>query len=141
MATIFWDTILFVYLIEENPTWGGRVNELLDWCERYDHTIVTSTLTLGELLAGPRKRGETGLEEAFRAALRPPYVRLIPFGEGTATIYAEIRARTKIRPADAVQLACAADAGVSVFITHDKRLLGQKIPGIDFVVGLDSKLL
>lgn len=141
MASIFWDTMMFVYLIEDHPEFGGRVKGLLTLCEEHGHTIMTSTFTLGELLVAPRKSGDIKLAQAFREALRPPAVRLIPFNEGAAEHYAEIRSATNARPADAIQLACAAEASANVFVTNDQKLVGRKVPGIDFVVGLDGKLL
>ena len=73
--------------------------------------------------------------------MQPPGVHLIPFGSGTAEHYAEIRAHLHVSPADAIQLACAADAGVNVFVTNDQKLIGKKVKGIDFIIGLDGKLL
>ncbi len=44
-------------------------------------------------------------------------------------------------PADAIQLACAAQAGVDLFLTNDRWLVGKVIPGIQFVVGLEASFL
>jgi len=46
-----------------------------------------------------------------------------------------------ILPADAIHLACAANAGTDMFITNDKRLFGRVIPGIQFIASLDTALL
>jgi hypothetical protein len=35
-------------------------------------------------------------------------------------------------------LACAAEAGVDLFLTNDRRLKGRSIPGIQFLAGLDN---
>lgn len=141
MASVFWDTMLFIYLIEDHPEFGPKVKDMLSLCEEHGHSIHTSVFTLAELLVAPRKTGNTELAEAFREALRPPAVQLIPFTERTADRYAEIRAAMKIAPADAIQLACASEAGVNLFVTHDKTLHGKKVPGIDFILGLDGKIL
>ena len=141
MASIFWDTMLFIYLIEDHPEFGPKVQDLLSLCEEHGHTIHTSVFTLAELLVAPRKTGNTELAAAFREALRPPAVQLIPFSERTAERYAEIRSLLKIAPADAIQLACASDSGVNLFVTNDHRLHGKKVPGIDFIIGLDGKIL
>ena len=141
MASIFWDTMLFVYLIEDHPQFGGKVRNLLTLCEEHGHSITTSTFTLAELLVAPRKTGNAELARAFREALQPPAVRLIPFTEGAAEYYADIRSSISVTPADAIQLACAAEARVNVFVTNDKKLVGRKVTGIDFIVGLDGKLL
>jgi predicted nucleic acid-binding protein len=59
----------------------------------------------------------------------------------TADRYAQIRGTLGIAPADAIHLACAAQAGTDLFLTNDKRLLGKFIPGIQFVASLEDDLL
>jgi predicted nucleic acid-binding protein len=141
MATIFWDTMLFVYLIEDHAVFGEKVKDLLTVCEDHGHSITTSTFTLAELLVAPRKTGNVEIAEVFRNALQPPAVRLIPFSEGAAEHYAIIRSTMNIAPADAIQLACAAEARVNVFVTNDRKLIGRKVAGIDFIIGLDGKMM
>lgn len=46
-----------------------------------------------------------------------------------------------IRPPDAIQLACAAQVGVDLFITNDDRLSRLTIPGIQFLVPLERAFL
>ncbi|HEY7838794.1 MAG TPA: hypothetical protein VIC54_09360 [Terriglobales bacterium] len=41
---------------------------------------------------------------------------------------------------DALHLAIAATAGVNLFLTNDRRLHRLKVPGIDFIAGLDTNL-
>jgi predicted nucleic acid-binding protein len=141
MASFFWDTMLFVYLIEDHRQFGVKVKDLLKLCEDHGHAITTSTFTLAELLVAPCKTGNTELTRNFREALQSPAVRLLPFGSGTAEHYAQIRSSLRVSPADAIQLACAAEAGVNVFVTNDHELVGKKITGIDFIVGLDGKIM
>ena len=141
MASMFWDTMLFVYLIEDHPQFGDKVRKLLALCEEHGHSIATSTFTLGELLVAPRKTRNTDLDRVFRETLQPPAITLLPFGTGAADHYPDIRANLNVRAADALQLACAADKGVNVFVTNDERLVGKKVRGIDFIVGLDVKLM
>jgi len=43
--------------------------------------------------------------------------------------------------ADAIHLACAAQAGTDLFLTSDKRLVGQIVPGVQFIAPLDTTLL
>jgi predicted nucleic acid-binding protein len=62
---------------------------------------------------------------------------VLPFNEAAADIYASIRENPAIRPPDAIQLSCAAAAGVELFITNDKKLHQLTVPGIHFVTSLD----
>lgn len=43
-----------------------------------------------------------------------------------------------LRAPDAIQLACAAGAGVDLFITNDARLHARQITGIQFIVSLEG---
>jgi predicted nucleic acid-binding protein len=45
-----------------------------------------------------------------------------------------------VAPADAIHLACAAQAKTDLFLTNDKRLVGKIIPGIQFIATLDTRL-
>ncbi len=107
--------------------------------ERKDR-LCTSNLTLGELFAAPfaatsRKWRPT------RSALSPPHVDLISFTEETAELYGRIRPDRSIAPADAIQLACAAQARVDLFLTNDRRLARKSVPGIHFIADLSFDYL
>jgi predicted nucleic acid-binding protein len=98
--------------------------------------LCTSVLTLGELLALPYAQGNQELVQLYRSALLSPNVDVIPFTEETADFFGRVRADRSIAPADAVQLACAAQARVDLFLTHDRRLARKNIPGIQFIADL-----
>ena len=73
--------------------------------------------------------------------MRPPHVELLPFDAVAAESYAEIRARHRTKPADSIHLACAAAAGVDLFLTNDIELARLDVPGIGFIAGLDAPVL
>jgi predicted nucleic acid-binding protein len=93
------------------------------------------------VLAGPYKRGTTAeaarLEEMFRSG----FVALLPFTLAAAIHYGRIRARHAISAADAIHLACAAEAKVDLFLTNDTRIVGKIVPGIQFIAGMNTDLL
>jgi predicted nucleic acid-binding protein len=63
------------------------------------------------------------------------------FTLSTARRYAEIRSRLRVSPADAMHLASAAEAGADLFLTHDRRLKGKLVTGIQFIGDLETDLL
>jgi hypothetical protein len=65
---------------------------------------------------------------------------ILPFTLETAARYDIIRARHGVSPADAIHLACAAEARVDLCLTTDAHLAGKVIPGIRFIAGLDVDL-
>jgi predicted nucleic acid-binding protein len=108
--------------------------------ERGD-TLCTSVFTVGEMLAGPSRPQRWDETSKVKAFFRSPELRLLEFKLSTAEIFAEIRGRGGISSGDAIHLACAAEARVDLFLTHDKRLAKKIVSGIQFVATLDSNIL
>jgi predicted nucleic acid-binding protein len=140
VSLVYWDTILFVYLIERHSELAARVAQILAAMDQRRDSLCTSVFTLGEILTGLYKRGATEVVAQVHATLQPPRVKLLPFTTTTAEIYARIRAENRVAPADAIHLACAAEAGVDLFLTNDRRLTGLIVPGIDFIAGMGVDL-
>ena len=140
MSLVYWDTMLFVYWVEDHPEHAARVEQVLAAMDKRRDSLCTSVFTLGEMLTVPYKRGATEAMARIRATLQPPRVKLLPFTTTTAEIYARIRAENRVAPADAIHLACAAEAGVDLFLTNDRRLTGLIVPGIDFIAGMGVDL-
>jgi uncharacterized protein len=141
MSRIYWDTMLFVYWIENNPTYSKRMSGLIAKMQERDDQLYTSAFAVGEILVGPRKMQASGVVEKIRETLRPPFVEIIPFTLEAADHYAGIRATQTISPADAIHLACAASANTDLFLTTDKNLVGRVVPGIQFIAGLDANII
>jgi predicted nucleic acid-binding protein len=140
MSLIYWDTMLFVYWFEEHPVYAERIRHILTRMEQRKDALCTSAFAVAETLVGPYKRGAHDLAERFRDAFRPPFVQVLPFTSDAAGHYAKIRAELGVSAADAIHLASAAQAGVDLFLTNDRRLVGQIVPGIQFIASLDAEL-
>ena len=136
MARVFWDTNLFIYLFEHNAEWSARVIELRRRMLSRGDELLTSYLTVAEALTKPKELGNPILEKSYLNFFTAGAVKLIGFEVEAAKRYAEIRSRERIRPADAIQLACAAAASADLFITNDSRLSGLVVSGITFITGI-----
>jgi len=136
MARVFWDTNLFIYLFERNAEWAPRVVEIREkMLARRDH-LLTSWLTVGEILTKPKELQNAILEKSYLNFFLSGSVELIPFDCEAAKRYSEIRSRERVRPADSIQLACAAAAGTDLFVTNDSRLSSLVVPGITFITSV-----
>jgi predicted nucleic acid-binding protein len=135
MSRIFWDTNLFIYLFEDYGSFSRQVQTLRKRMLARNDQLVTSTLTLGEILVKPTEIGATELCQRYERAISTSSI-LIPFDIKAANQYARIRRDRSIRPPDAIQLACASAAQVDVFITNDERLQSKHVEGIQFLVSL-----
>jgi predicted nucleic acid-binding protein len=140
VSRIFWDTNLFIYLIEEFGDLSERVTGLRKRMIERGDELYTSTLTLGEILVKPVEAGDEVLARRYESALLQGAI-VIPFDVEPARLYASIRKDRTIRPPDAIQLACAAHARVDLFITNDERLSMKSIPRIQFISGLQRAFL
>lgn len=138
MTRVFWDTNLFVYLLEGGPE-AARVKHVRSRMLARGDQLVTSALTVGELLVKPRETSEAAAQDHLMT-LRA-IATIVPFDEPAAPRYAEIRADRTIRPPDAIQLACAAAAGVDLFITNDDRLSRKHVSGVKFITSLERAYL
>jgi predicted nucleic acid-binding protein len=136
MSRIFWDTNLFIYLFEGSAVFGGQVASLREKMLRRGDQLVTSSLTLGEVLVKPMKEGDTKLLKEY-ADVIPAVAVLLPFDEKAAVVYAQLRSDSGMRVPDAIQLACAAAFGVDLFVTNDARLHNRQVTGIQFIVPLE----
>jgi predicted nucleic acid-binding protein len=140
VSRIFWDTNLFIYLLEGTRVRGDRVVELRQRMIERNDQLVTSTLTLGEVLVKPLERADEALREQYERMLERA-ILLIPFDREAARLYAQIRQDRAIRAPDAIQLACASVARVDLFITNDERLSRCTVPGVQFVTSLERAFL
>ncbi len=137
MSRVFWDTNIYVYLLEDygilSKSAAGLRTRML---ERGDQ-LLTSTLTLGEVLVRPLEEGDRVACEQYERALTETSV-LVAFDVRAAKIYAALRKDRSLRAPDAVQLACAASVGTDLFVTNDRRLQGKQVAGIQFIVPLEQ---
>lgn len=140
MSRIFWDTNLFIYLIEDYGQLSERVVALRKRMLSRNDQLYTSALALGEVLVKPAETRSEDLKRKYEAAIVSGSI-VIPFNVEAARSYATIRQDREIRPPDAIQLACAANARMDLFITNDDRLSEKTIPGIQFVTSLARSLL
>ncbi|MDE0421986.1 MAG: type II toxin-antitoxin system VapC family toxin [Gammaproteobacteria bacterium] len=132
MSRIFWDTNLFVYLLEDKGELTEQVVALRERMVERNDELVTSTLTLSEILVRPVEVGDETLARRYEQSIAAA-ATVLPFDCAAAAAFAGIRRDRSIAPPDAIQLACASVAGVDMFITNDHRLSRQVVPGIHFI--------
>ena len=137
MARVFWDTNLFIYLFEKNVEWSPRVIELRRRMVARGDELLTSYLTVGEVITKPKQLNNAMLERSYLNFFSGGSVELVAFSLDAAQRYGDIRSRERIRPADAIQLACASAARTDLFVTNDNRLSGLVISGVTFVTGIE----
>ena len=141
MSRVYWDTMLFIYWLEEHPVFAKRVDEIYHRMEERRDQLITGAFTVGEVLAGPYRKAAAERLDDVRRRLRKVVADIIPFTLETAERYARIRGTLRVSPADAIHLASAAQAGTDLFLTNDRQLVGKIVPGIQFIATIDTPLL
>ena len=139
MSRIYWDTMLFIYWLEDHPQFANRVNAIRSRMEQRHDQLITGAFTFGEVLAGVYRKGAPHLAEESRRLLQSVVAEVVPFTIEAADHYGRIRGILGLPPADSVHLACAAQADTDLFLTNDKRLVGKIVPGIQFIASLDTQ--
>ena len=144
---IFWDTNLFVYLWEGSVR-TRQVETLINWQHQQEAELVTSTLTIGELLVHPLRQNREDLADRYLASFSQLHVMpfdtareapddVMPFDEAAAYAFAQLRAQyARLAPPDAIQLGCASVAAVDLFITNDRRLARYTVPRVKAIRAL-----
>ena len=141
MSRVYWDTMLFIYWLEDNPRYAKRVNQIRTRMKERRDDLLTGAFTFGEVLAGVYRRRDAQRAAEVRALLQGAVAEILPFDLETADHYAQIRARLEVTPADAMHLAAAACAGTDLFLTNDNRLVGKFVPGIQFIASLNDNVI
>ena len=122
-STVGLDTAPVIYYIEEHPAHLARIRPFFEAAERGEFRVVTSFVTLIEVLVHPLREGRPELAEEYRnILLQSPALTAIPLDEGIAEEAAGLRARHNLRTPDAIQLATAIRSGASWFLTNDAEL-------------------
>jgi len=139
VSRIYWDTMLFIYWLEDNPQFSKRVDAIRSRMKERDDQLLTGAFTFGEVLAGAYRKGASSLAGETMRWLQDVVSEVVPFTIEIADRYGQIRGSLGLAPADAIHLASAAQAGTDLFLTNDKRLVGKFVPGIQFIGSLDTQ--
>ena len=127
------DTTPLVYFIEENPIYLEMVCPFFEAMDRGEFSVVTSVVTLLEVLVHPFRRGDTKLVQQYRdILLNVESLMTIQLCPNIAEEAARLRAVHNIRTPDAIQMATAIHEGASLFLTNDTRLPSP--PGLRVLV-------
>ena len=123
------DTSIFIYFIEENPNYLPLVEPLFEAIDAGELEAVTSSLTLLEVLVIPFRFSNGALIDRYETLLtKSQGLRLVDLDRDFLRAVAQVRASTRAKTPDAIQLAAAMAAGCSVFLTNDDRI--PALPGL-----------
>ena len=123
------DTAVFIYFIEEDRRFLDIVKPVFTAMDRGVLEATTSGLTLLEVLVAPYRADNIPLAERYEALLtRSRGLRLVDLDRPVLKSAALLRARVRLKPPDAIQVAAALAARCTAFLTNDRKI--PAMPGL-----------
>ena len=126
------DTAIFIHLIEEDARYIPLILPLFEQADSGKRDLVTSAITLLEVLVVPYRVGNVRLADRYELLLtRSRGVRMIDVTRDQLRAAAQLRAATGVKTPDALQMVSALGAGCRVLLTNDRGL--PSVPGLRVV--------
>jgi predicted nucleic acid-binding protein len=123
------DTVIFIYFIEEHPQFLRVIEPLFRQVDEGRLELITSALTLLEVLVVPCRTGDHILAGRYESILtRSRGVRIADISRDHLRAAAQLRAKTGVKTPDSLQLVAALADRCTAFLTNDREL--PAVPGI-----------
>ncbi len=130
--TVGLDTAPLIFFIEKHDVYVGVVRPFFQAVDRGEIRVVTSTVTLLEVLVHPIRRGDESLAHQYNdILLTSPHISTMPVTPATAQAAAELRVDHNLKTPDAIQLAVAMTNHAVAFLTNDRDY--GSVSGIDVI--------
>jgi predicted nucleic acid-binding protein len=126
------DTAVFIYFIEEEPRYLPLVAPLFEEADSGKRVLVTSAVTLLEVLVVPYRAADVQLAQRYELLLTSSRgVRMVDVSRDQLRAAAQLRAMTRMKTPDALQIASALSTECRTFLTNDRVL--PSVPGLRVV--------
>jgi predicted nucleic acid-binding protein len=121
---IYWDSDAFLGWLQAEPGKMELCQGTLDRADRGEILIITSALTIAEVLwlrGGPRVTKDKA--EILRKFFRRSYIKVRGVSRSIAEAAQDVVWDHDIRPKDAIHVATALDASIGILETFDEDLI------------------
>jgi predicted nucleic acid-binding protein len=117
------DTSPLIYLVEKHADFGPWLRRMVERAEASQLGLLTSVLTVTEVLTKPLALGQLDLAQRYQEVLFDSVgLRIVPIDAEIAKVAARLRAEYQVKTPDAIQLAAAIRYGCDAFVTNDGNL-------------------
>lgn len=117
---VYVDTNAFVYFLQRHPEFYGRVLPLFEAAAQGRLQLVSSELTVAELLVQPYKLGRADVAATYRRFLKDEgLIELVPISLNVLEAAAASRGTLGGSLADAIHIATASLSDCVAFVTND----------------------
>jgi predicted nucleic acid-binding protein len=119
-GAVYLDANGFIYSIERIDPYRAMLDTLWLTVSAGQVTVVTSELTLLEVLVRPLKVGDATTATLFGTVLKhTPDVQMLPITQSVLEEAAQLRATLGLKTPDAIHVATALLNGSMLFVTND----------------------
>ena len=127
---VYFDTNIFVYVLNNTPVYAEPCLNLLQACADRRLMGLTGDVTLAELLVKPLQVNDAAAVAAVRDLLIDDgAIGLVSHDRAAFEGAAQLRARHGLKMVDALQLATARQAGAVCLISNDRQF--PALPGME----------
>ncbi len=128
IVSVFLDSNIIIYLIEQTPHFGALVTKRIEDLIAQEQRLLASGLVQMECSVRPFRMNDAITLAAYDGYFDSEDVDVAPITDLTCRLASVIRARHNFRPMDSLHLAAAIENRCELFLTHDTRL--QRFPDI-----------
>ena len=130
--TVGVDTSPSIFFIERHSSYVDLIRPFFKAVDRGDCSMVTSVITLLEVLVHPIRHGDARLADQYRKILlNSNNITTLGVTADVANRAAELRVAYRLKTPDAIQLASAVLGGAELFITGDEAF--SKVSEIEVI--------
>lgn len=133
------ETAPFIYFVESHSNYVDKMRAIFQEIRANQIVVVSSTVTLTEVLTKPLQAADTTLITFYRQMLlNTQGITLLPIDTAIAEQSALLRANYQLKTPDAFQVATAIHSNYDAFLTNDKGI--KRVQEIDVLVLDDLEL-
>ena len=116
---VYLDSVILIYVIEQNPAFAPAAEK---WLLAHPCDFASSDLVRMECLIVPVRNGDAARIAEFENFFQTRVAAMIPLDRAVFDRATHIRANSKIKTPDALNLAAAVEGGCDVLLTNDPQL-------------------
>lgn len=131
---IAFDTSFLIPILEDTSLKGNQFTRILQLSEKKSVTLITSAITLLEVLVHPYRASDFEAVDRYYGYLTQQNIlHILPLTADIADRAADLRARYGFKTPDAVQIATALEGNATLFLTQDRHFRKQKEIKVGFL--------
>ena len=131
-AIVYVDSAIFIYTLQSDQRYFSILNVFWEKFQSRKIQVVTSELTLMEILVQPLKLSDSQRIRGYERFLTESDIQLMPISRQILKEAAQLRSIKRIKTPDAIHASTATHYGCAMFFTNDRGF--QNTPGLQVII-------